>query len=35
MFTQTMQNPCMGATQSCSACCGLFNLNVNDDERRA
>ena len=29
-----MQNPCMGATQSCSACCGLFNLKGSDDERR-
>ncbi|MBN8219538.1 MAG: hypothetical protein J0L53_01365 [Spirochaetes bacterium] len=24
----------MGATQSCSACCGLFNLKGSDDERR-
>lgn len=28
-----MQNPCMGEKISCSACCGLFNLKMTDDER--
>ncbi len=30
-----MQNPCMGEKKSCSACCGLFNLNMTDAERAA
>lgn len=30
-----MQNPCMGDTKSCSACCGLFNLKGDDESRRA
>ncbi len=30
-----MQNPCMGETRSCSACCGLFNLKGDDAGRRA
>lgn len=30
-----MQNPCMGEAKSCSACCGLFNLKGDDQDRRA
>jgi hypothetical protein len=30
-----MQNPCMGEAKSCSACCGLFNLKADDQDRRA
>lgn len=29
----TMNNPCMGETKSCSACCGLFNLKGSEDDR--
>lgn len=28
-------NPCYNEKQSCSACCGLYNLKLNDTERRA
>ena len=30
-----MENPCMGETVSCSACCGIFNLRMTDSERTA
>jgi hypothetical protein len=28
-------NPCFDEKQSCSACCGLYNLKLSDSERRA